>query len=107
MDNSDLKIERVFNSPNPVTNQTTFFVQHNRPRELLEANLYIFTMDGKRIWHTSQDVFSTGYLLNSIRWEATSYSGQKVNKGTYLYTIELISSLSQSTDNFSAKLIIE
>ena len=107
MDNSNLKIERVFNSPNPVTNQTTFFVQHNRPRELLEANLYIFTMDGKRIWHTSQDVFSTGYLLNSIRWEATSYSGQKVNKGTYLYTIELISSLSQSTDTFSAKLIIE
>ena len=107
MDNNDLQIERVFNSPNPVTNQTTFFVQHNRPRELLEANLYIFTMDGKRIYDSSQNVFSSGYLLDSLRWDATSYSGQKVNKGTYLYTIELISSLSQSTATYSAKLIIE
>ena len=107
MDNSDIKIERVFNSPNPVTNQTTFFVQHNRPRELLKANLYIFTMDGKRIYDSSQNVSSSGYLLDSLRWDATSYSGQKVNKGTYLYTIELISALSQSNDTYSAKLIIK
>ena len=107
MDNNDLQIEGVFNSPNPVTNQTTFFVQHNRPRELLKANLYIFTMDGKRIYQSSQNVFSSGYLLDSLRWDATSYSGQKVNKGTYLYTIELISSLSQSNDTYSAKLIIK
>ena len=106
MDNSDLKIERVYNSPNPVTNQTTFFVQHNRPRELLEANLYIFTMDGKRVYDSSQNVSSSGYLLDGLRWNATSYSGQKLNKGTYLYTIELISSLSQSADTYSAKLII-
>ena len=106
MDNSDLKIERVYNSPNPVTNQTTFFVQHNRPRELLEANLYIFTMDGKRVYDSSQNVSSSGYLLDGLRWDATSYSGQKLNKGTYLYTIELISSLSQTADTYSAKLII-
>jgi hypothetical protein len=107
MDSSNIEIERIFNSPNPVTNQTTFFVQHNRPRELLEANLYIFTMDGKRIWHKRQEVSSSGYVLDSLRWDATSYSGEKVNKGTYLYTIELISTLSQSTDTHSAKLIIE
>ena len=107
MDNSDLKIERVFNSPNPVTNQTIFFVQHNRPRELLKANLYIFTMDGKRIYDSSQNVSSSGYMLDSLRWDASSYSGQKVNKGTYLYTIELISALSQSNDTYSAKLIIK
>lgn len=107
MDNSNLKIERVFNSPNPVTNQTTFFVQHNRPRELIKANLYIFTMDGKRIYDSSKNVSSSGYMLDSLHWDATSYSGQKVNKGTYLYTIEVISTLSQSTDTYSSKLIIK
>ena len=106
-DSSSLQIERVYNSPNPVTNQTTFFVQHNRPRELLEANLYIFTTDGKRVWHSNQKVFSSGYLLDSLHWNATSYSGQKLNKGTYLYTIELISALLQTTDTYSAKLIID
>ena len=107
MDNTNLEIQNVFNSPNPVTNQTTFFVEHNRPRELLRANLYIFTTDGKRIWHSNQNVSSSGYLLDSFRWDATSYSGQKVKKGTYLYTIELISPLSQSSDTYSAKLIIK
>ena len=106
-DSSSLQIERVYNSPNPVTNQTTFFVQHNRPRELLEANLYIFTIDGKRVWHSNQKVFSSGYLLDSLHWNAASYNGQKLNKGTYLYTIELISTLSQTTDTYSAKLIID
>ena len=90
-----------------VTNQTIFFVQHNRPRELLKANLYIFTTDGKRIWHNSQNVFSSGYLLDAFRWNAKTYSGQKVKKGSYLYTIELISTLSQSSDTHSSKLIIE
>jgi len=105
-DSSKLRIESVFNSPNPITNQTTFFVQHNRPRELLLAKLYIFTTNGKRVWHDEQEVFSTGYMLDSLHWDATSYSGQKLNKGTYLYTIELISALSRTTDTHSGKLII-
>lgn len=107
VDNSSIQIENVFNSPNPFTSQTTFFVQHNRPRELLQAKLYIFTTDGKRVWHDDQVVFSTGYMLDNLNWDGTSYSGDKLNKGIYLYTIELISTLSQTTDTHSNKLIIK
>lgn len=107
IDSSEIRIDNVFNSPNPVTNQTTFFVQHNRPRELLDVKISIFTVDGKRIWHISQDVFSSSYIIDSLQWNATSYSGQKVNKGTYLYTIELISTLSSSKDIYSGKLIVK
>ena len=107
IDSSEIRIDNVFNSPNPVTNQTTFFVQHNRPRELLDVKISIFTVDGKRIWHISQDVFSSSYIIDSLQWNATSYSGQKVNKGTYLYTIELISTLSSSKDTYSGKLIVK
>ena len=106
MDNNEIQIEKVFNSPNPLVNQTSFLIQHNRPQELLTAKIYIFTMDGKRIWHYEQEVYSTSYLLEDLHWDATSYNGQKVNKGTYLYTIELISTLSQSSDEFSGKLIV-
>jgi hypothetical protein len=106
VDSSVIQIENVFNSPNPVTNQTTFFVQHNRPRELLDVKISIFTVDGKRIWDSSQEVFSSSYLIDSLTWDATTYSGQKVNKGTYVYTIELISTLSNSSDIYSGKLIV-
>lgn len=106
VENSSIQIEKVFNSPNPFTDQTTFFVQHNRPRELLQAKLYIFTTDGKRVWHDDQVVFSSGYMLDDLSWDGTTYSGNKLNKGTFLYTIELISTLSQSTDMHSGKLII-
>jgi len=85
------RIENVFNSPNPVTDQTIFFVQHNRPRELLDVKISIFTMStGNAFGTNSQEVFSSSYLIDSLTWDATTYSGQKVNKGTYLYTIELI-----------------
>lgn len=105
-DNNSIQLENTFNTPNPVLDQTTFVVKHNRPRELLEAKIYIFAIDGKRIWHTSQNVFSNGYLIDSLSWNATTYSGQPANKGTYLYTIELISTLSSSSDTISGKLII-
>ena len=107
IDSSEIQINNVYNSPNPVTNQTTFFVQHNKPRELLDIKISIFTVDGKRIWHSSQDVFSSSYMIDSLQWDAKSSSGQKVNKGTYLYTIELISTLSSSKDIYSGKLIVK
>lgn len=106
MDNDSILLENIFNTPNPVLDQTTFVVKHNRPRELLEAKIYIFAIDGKRIWHTSQSVFSNGYFIDSLTWDTRSYSGQPVNKGTYVYTIELISALSGSSDTISGKLII-
>jgi hypothetical protein len=67
----------------------------------------IFTIEGKRIWTNSQEVFSSSYLIDSLTWDATTYSGQKVNKGTYIYTIELISTLSNSSDLYSGKLIVK
>ena len=107
IDSSEIRIDNVFNSPNPVTNQTIFFVKHNRPRELLDVKISIFTVDGKRIWHSSKDVFSSSYMIDSLQWDATSYSGQKVNKGNYIYKIELISTLSSSKDIYSGKLIVK
>ena len=66
----------------------------------------IFTVAGKCIWTSSQEVFSSSYLIDSLMWDATTSSGQKVNKGTYIYTIELISTLSNSSDLYSGKLIV-
>lgn len=107
MDNDVIQIEHVYNSPNPIQNQTTFFVQHNKPQELLNAKIYIFTANGKRVWHHEQKAYSTAYLLDDFHWDVTSYSGQKVIKGTYLYTIELISTLSQTSSKYSGKLIVK
>jgi hypothetical protein len=106
IDSSEIQIENVFNSPNPVTDQTIFFIQHNKPRELLDVKISIFTVAGKCIWTSSQEVFSSSYLIDSLMWDATTSSGQKVNKGTYIYTIELISTLSNSSDLYSGKLIV-
>ena len=106
IDSNEIQIENVFNSPNPVTDQTTFFIKHNKPRELLEVKISIFTVDGNRIWTYTQEAFSSGYLIDSLMWDLKTYSGQKVNKGIYIYTIELISKLSRSNDLYSGKIIV-
>ena len=66
----------------------------------------IFTVDGNRIWTNTQEAFSSGYLIDSLMWDLKTYSGQKVNKGIYIYTIELISKLSRSNDLYSGKIIV-
>ena len=47
VDVSDLVLTNVLNFPNPFVNNTEFWFNHNKPNELFNVQIRIFTVSGK------------------------------------------------------------
>ena len=63
---NQLEIRRVLNYPNPFVNYTEFWFEHNRPSEMLDVQVQIFTVTGKVVRTINQTVVSDGGLSREI-----------------------------------------
>lgn len=75
--------------PNPAKTSTQFKILHDRPESAMEAILNVYDLTGRIIWSKTQN------SANDISWDLTDYSGNKVQKGIYLYKVSI------KTDNSS------
>ncbi len=96
-DKNNILINAIYNIPNPFETQTTFWVSHNKPRELIEANIIVHDINGKKVWEQSKTLYSGTNTNSEIVWNGQSNDGTLVNKGVYLCTITLNSTLSNTT----------
>ena len=98
----ELELSEVFNYPNPCTDFTQFVFEHNRPDDLLDARIDIFSLNGKLIKTLTNQQEATGFRDENLLWNISS----NIEKGIYIYRLSVKSendnSISQKTD----KLII-
>jgi len=73
----------VYNYPNPVREQTTFVIQHDRPETLLTTTVEIFDLSGRKIWMFTQS------STDEVTWDLKTSNGEKVQKGIYLYRVSI------------------
>lgn len=92
------KIYSVSNYPNPVTNQTRFVVQHDRPETILQTSVEIFDLTGRKIWSKSQS------SVENLTWNRTDATGKRVSAGIYIYRISIKTADSEMTSK-SNKII--
>ena len=104
-DNNNILIKAIYNIPNPFETQTTFWVNHNKPRELIEANIIIHDINGKKVWEQNKILYSGSNTNSEIVWNGQSNDGTLVNKGVYLCTITLNSTLSNTTQTETHRII--
>ncbi|MFN4285348.1 MAG: type IX secretion system sortase PorU [Lacibacter sp.] len=86
---ADLKLERVYNYPNPFTTRTTFMFEHNRPGDVLQVGIRIFTVSGKLVNSLQRTINATGNRSFEIEWDGTDAFGRKVGRGVYIYRLEV------------------
>ncbi|HIB38206.1 type IX secretion system sortase PorU, partial [Mesonia sp.] len=103
---SDLKIERVLNYPNPFHNYTEFWFNHNRPYEPLEVQVQVFTVSGKIVWTRNQTITTDGFLAREITWDGKDDFGQSIGKGVYVYKLTVKSKLTNKKAEKFEKLVI-
>jgi flagellar hook assembly protein FlgD len=96
----------VLNYPNPFINYTEFWFNHNKPNELLEVQVQIFTVSGKLVRTLSQPVQSEGLLSREISWNGLDDFGNKIGKGVYIYKLQVKSLLSNTKAIKIEKLVI-
>ncbi len=102
----DLVIDNVLNYPNPLINYTEFWFNHNKPNEVLEVQIQIFTVSGKLIKSINQTVQTEGNLSRSISWNGLDDFGNKIGKGVYVYKLNVTSTLSNAKASKYEKLVI-
>lgn len=85
----ELKLERVYNYPNPFTTSTTFMFEHNRPGDDLRVTLRIFTVSGKLVKSIFSTINNPGNRSFELNWDGTDDFGNKIGRGTYIYQLEV------------------
>ncbi|MBB30658.1 MAG: hypothetical protein CME25_17350, partial [Gemmatimonadetes bacterium] len=79
---SDLRVERVLNVPNPMSDDTEFTYILSRPAEV---TLRIYTVTGRLVRILDNLPGRTGF--NQARWDGSDADGHPLANGAYLYTV--------------------
>jgi len=72
---------------------TEFWFNHNRPFEMLDVQVQIFTITGKVVKTINQSVLTEGFLSREIKWDGRDDFGDKIGKGVYVYKLTVVSSI--------------
>jgi hypothetical protein len=102
----ELKLEHVLNYPNPFVSYTEFWFSHNRPFELLDVQVQIFTVTGKIVKTINQSVTTEGFLCRDIKWDGRDDFGDKIGKGVYVYKLTVRSSTTNKRAEKYEKLVL-
>ena len=88
-ESENLAIKNLFNYPNPFTEQTAFYFDHNRPNEDLEVLIQIFTISGKLVKTINTIINSNAFRSEPINWDGLDDFGDKIGRGVYIYQIKV------------------
>ncbi|MCK5170353.1 MAG: type IX secretion system sortase PorU, partial [Bacteroidales bacterium] len=88
-ESENLTIKNLFNYPNPFTDQTSFYFDHNRPNEDLEILIQIFTVSGKLVKTINTIINSNAFRSEPINWDGLDDFGDIIGRGVYIYQIKV------------------
>ncbi|HUH74407.1 MAG TPA: type IX secretion system sortase PorU [Chitinophagales bacterium] len=88
-DKAELALYYVLNYPNPFTTKTEFSFEHNRPGDLLDVRIEIYTVSGKIIKTLQTSSLSNSRRVHDIEWNGLDDYGDKIGKGVYIYKVSV------------------
>lgn len=89
VDSTHLVLNNLYNFPNPTNTGTTFSFEHNFAETDLQADLRIYTLDGRLVKNIRQTVNSPGFRSVQLYWDGNSDGGARTAAGLYIYTLYL------------------
>ncbi len=88
-ESAELALDHVLNYPNPFTDQTSFWFEHNRPGDLLKIKVRIFTISGQVIKTIEKELATDGTRVDDIHWDGLDDFGNRIGRGTYVYQLNV------------------
>lgn len=89
---------------NPVTNSTTFIINHDRTGSDMDVEIEVFDMSGRLLWHHSETGVPTSGAY-TVEWDLTLDSGGNLQTGVYLYRVKIATDGSKKASK-AKKLIV-
>lgn len=102
-----LQIRKVLNYPNPFTENTAFYFEHNHPGTTLDVLIQIFTVSGKLVKTIKRQIQTDGFRTGPIHWNGKDDFGDKIGKGIYIYKITIRSGEGESAEKIQKLVILK
>jgi hypothetical protein len=103
---NQLKILSLINYPNPASTRSKFKIIQNRPGENILLKLCVYSLLGQEIFTKEKRYIRADFILDDLEWNFFQTETKFPAKGTYIYTLQLISELDGSLDSMSGKILI-
>jgi hypothetical protein len=90
LSDSNLKLQHVLNYPNPFTESTGFYFEHNQPYSDFEVSIQIFSPSGKLVKTIEHYLPSDGgYRVGPMYWDGLDDFGDRIGRGVYFYKLRV------------------
>jgi len=86
---TDLSFGKVFNYPDPFSDYTNFYIEHNMGLEDIQLKISVFEITGRLATEIEYRIPGGYYQPIEIRWNACNVGGVPLSKGFYTYTVTL------------------
>ena len=103
---TQIAIQKLYNYPNPFSNNTTIQFEHNRAGDDLEVFATIVDLSGQTMHIMNFEAPESQYLVTLPEWDGTNIAGTKLGNGVYLLRLVVRSLLDGSKNEQISKLII-
>lgn len=104
--NANIALAHVLNYPNPFTDKTWFWLEHNQTGVPLQITIQIMTITGKTIKTLQQTTTSEGNRIDNIEWNGLDEFGNKIGKGTYIYKVSITNLNNKQSTQKLEKLVL-
>jgi hypothetical protein len=98
-------LKNLMNYPNPVSYDTKFTAEQNRPDQEMEVTITIYDLGGRAIRVIETTVFASGYDIPPVPWDGSIEGGKRAGRGIYPYRITVKTSSGEKAEG-SGRLII-
>jgi len=98
-------LRNLLNYPNPISSDTKFTVEQNRPDQQLEVIITIYDLGGRAIRVIETTVFASGYEIPPVPWDGSLEGGKRAGRGLYPYRITVKTESGEKAEG-SGRLII-
>ncbi|WP_212590477.1 type IX secretion system sortase PorU [Williamwhitmania taraxaci] len=101
-------IEHLLNYPNPFTENTAFYFEHNRPNNNLDVLIQVFTLSGKLVKTIEYSSLPpTSLRIGPIFWDGKDDFGDNIGRGTYVYRVRVRTNTGESVERFEKLVILK
>ena len=100
-DDNEFTISDYSTYPNPFSNSTDIYFQHNKPNQNLDVFLDIYSITGTLVYKYEESYSDNGYRIGPITWVGDDEYGGKLSAGMYIAKL----GVSSSDGDFTSKSI--
>jgi hypothetical protein len=100
-DANEFTISDYSTYPNPFSNSTEIYFQHNKPNQNLDVFLEIYSITGTLVKKLKERYSDNGYRIGPITWHGDDEYGGKLSAGMYIAKLVV----SSSDGDFTSKSI--